>query len=631
MKCVTLRSWNALISDCLRHGRPLDALRTYMLMLHAGIDPNPRTFISLFKACADISDLPRGTELHRDAQNRGFTSNLFVINTVISMYGKCGAIVEAEDAFCAMADRSVVSWNVMLSAYAEQGCVEKILRLFRQMQEEGKVSPDEYTLVLVVRACGALQPNHNEDNNSVSRNRNNLAGPKVNNSISSNSKFLVSDNSVYSRPHKIGYLEIGQAIHSYANRRKLTCGGFLLNNSLVSMYGKCGDILQAENVLYMLPRRDVVSWSAILSIYVEYGEGEKALISYVQMQNEGVDPDKVSCILALQACACLAEKELICFVEEGEIKRKSLEIGQALKSDLTKKGYISDKRVATALIGMYGKCGVIYEAECVFDEVIHRDLVSWNAMLSAYVEQSEGEKVLLLYRQMHKMNVGMDDVTIICSLQACNEIGSLEVCKELHFVMISCGSEKFLSLVATLIHTYGSCGSMLEANTLHDALTEPDIVSWTAFIASHRSKGEDLSIFEESKIEGILPDEIMFMSLLTTFSHMGLVTKALGCFESMISDYGITPKIKHYGIVIDLLGRAGDFKRIVNLLRNMPFQPDLAILWFLLGACTTHGNVELAKQAFDLAVTLEPKQANAYIFMSIFGSNIFQSAIQKSP
>jgi pentatricopeptide repeat protein len=450
----------------------------------------------------------------------------------------------------------------------------------------------------------ALDPNLN-------LNRSRIASVHRESSSGSNDGALDPDDP---NRNKTSYLEIGRALHSYAIKRGLACKGSLLKNALVSMYGRWGQVAEAENVVYgsssSESHRDVVSWSAIISIYVGCSEGEKALLSYMQMHREGVDPDRVSCVLALQACACLAK--------EGEMKAgKALEIGQALQADVEKKGYASDARVATALIGMHGKCGAIPNAERVFNGAFDRDLVAWNAMLSVYVEGSQGEKAMALYREMREAkNVGIDEVTLLCSLRACEDTGCLDACRELHFVATASGWEKLISVAATLIHTYTSCAGILEADMLNDMLAEHDLVSWTALLASHGARSDDSSIFEESKLQGIVPDEVMFTSLLAAFSHAGLVARALGYFESMVREYGITPQLKQYGAVIDLLGRAGDLRRAESLLRNMPIRPDLAILGFLLGACATHGDVQLAKQAFDFALMLEPHRANAYVFMS---------------
>eukprot|EP00250_Pteridium_aquilinum_P020404 c24802_g1_i1 orf=405-2171(+) len=561
-------------------------------MERESVEPNARMFISLFKACGSISDLVQGKKLHEEARRRGFTADIFVGNTLVSMYGKCRAISDAEDAFCALPERTIVSWNMMLSAYAEQCQGEKVLRLYRQMQEEGP-SPNVRTLVLTLQACSTLR---------------------------SGQEKSLSDK----RSSKVASFEIGQALHAYALMKEFRLSAFI-GNTLVSLYGKCGAVTAAESAFNELSERTVVSWTSMLSAYVENDRGEKALHCYKQMQQEGVNPDKVACMIALQACGALAQEEESALVKDRTIKFKALEIGTALHADAVEMRYASDTRVGTSIISMYGKCGAIAEAEEAFGMLPCRDVVSWNAMLSAYVEHSEGEKALCLFSQMNAQSLALDEVTLICILQACSELGSLVVCEELHFTIVSTEQEKLPSLTTTLIHAYGNCGSTLGSQAIFCELIDPDLVLWTALIAGFAGEGNDaatLQLLERLKVASVSPDEVIFTSVLTACSHTGLVVEAVECLESMIRDHEMTPKLMHYGVMTDLFGRVGDFKRVENMLSKMPMQADMAIWWFLLGACCTHGNLEVAKWAFDHAVNLQPKQATAYILMS----NIYAAA-----
>ena len=169
---------------------------------------------------------------------------------------------------------------------------------------------------------------------------------------------------------------------------------------------------------------------------------------------------------------------------------------------------------------------------------------------------------------------------------------------------------------------------MADAQSAFDGSLLPDVVSWSACISGHASEGnsvESLHMFESFKATGRSPDDILMTSLLSACSYSGLVSRGCEYFETMIRDYAICPNLKHYGILIDLLGRAGDFKRIMNLLNLMPMEADMPIWLSVLGACRMHSSIEMAKHAFDHAVNLQPKQATAYVLMSnIYGDNAGQ-------
>eukprot|EP00250_Pteridium_aquilinum_P000890 c11072_g1_i1 orf=987-1889(-) len=274
---------------------------------------------------------------------------------------------------------------------------------------------------------------------------------------------------------------------------------------------------------------------------------------------------------------------------------------------------------------MYGKCGAILEAEEAFSILSQRNIVTCNAMLSAYVEQRLGEKALHLYWIMQKEQVALDDITLICILQACCETGSLEACRQIHFHITSMGYDESHSVISTLIHGYGSCGSMVNAESIFAGLLAPDVVSWSACVAGHAGEGNcsaSMDTFEKMQLAGVQPNEVTFSSVLATCSHAGLVMEALHLFRYISQDASLVPDLKHYNSMIDLLGRAGDFKGLEEMLHRMPMQGDLTFWLCLLSVCRIHGNVGLAKQAFDHAVNLQPNYPAAYILLS----NIYADA-----
>ena len=106
-------------------------------MIDDGVQPTHYTFVCLFKACATIGSLEEGKKIHDHARRNGFCSDVHVGSSIVSMYSKCGDIVEAENVFSSLPRRGVVTWNVMLFDYVKQNQVYKVLKLYEQMQEEG--------------------------------------------------------------------------------------------------------------------------------------------------------------------------------------------------------------------------------------------------------------------------------------------------------------------------------------------------------------------------------------------------------------------------------------------------------------------------------------------------------------
>jgi hypothetical protein len=123
-------------------------------------------------------------------------------------------------------------------------------------------------------------------------------------------------------------------------------------------------------------------------------------------------------------------------------------------------------------------------------------------------------------------------------------------------------------------------------------------------------------MFERLRTSGAEPDEVTFILILSACSHCGLIDQGIQYFLLMYGDYGLTPDLRHYGIMANLLGRVGSFRNIESMLGKMRMHANSSIWLCLLGACRTHGNIELAKQVFEEAVKHRPKHAIPYVLMS---------------
>lgn len=586
----TVFSCTAIISAYVECGEVHEALKVYQCMQDEGMEPDSYTFVSLFKACGSIQDLELGKHLHIYACKKGFTPIPHVSNTLISMYGKCGAINEADDVFSGQSKCNIVSWTTLLSAYIEQGQPRKVLWLYIQMQEEG-LSPDKFALVIALQACGMIADKE-------------------------------QDRVMTSNPPSTSYVKIVHALHADAFKKDYLCDVFV-GTALLTAYGKCGTLSEAENVFSVLTERNLVTWNAMLSAYMDQGQEEKALHLYTELQKDAINPEPLTFVLAFQACSNVAEKDK---TGVGNLSKATcLEILQALHADFCKAHNSMDMVVATALLSSYAKCGAVVEAENLFDALSHCDVVSWNAMLTVYIEQGQGEKALCLYRRMQDEHMTLDDVTMINALLACSETGSLDVCEHLHFKIVCAKLDLNLQVVATLIHSYGNCAEMIDAWASFDIIPEPDAALWNACIAGYAGEGSyatTLCVFENANLAGMKACKVAFTSVLSACMNTGLIAEGLEYFESMRIDYSITPDLQHYNILVDHLARAGDFKKVENMLEKVDMQGNLNVWLFLLGACHTHSNIELAKQAFSHALTLQPKQATAYVLMS----NIYANA-----
>ncbi|KAJ7297095.1 hypothetical protein O6H91_06G050100 [Diphasiastrum complanatum] len=528
-------------------------------MQQTGIARDKVTFVVVLKACAKIAALERGKQVHNTIIKNGLESNVMVRNTIVDIYAKCGCIEDAREVFNKMNERDVISWNTIIGGYAQQGLGKEALALYEQMKQED-VQPDNVTYVVLLKACAS-----------------------------------------------IAALEQGRQLHSHIIR-----SGFernvIVSSALVDLYAKC-KLKDALEVFERMNERDVVSWNAMIAGYAQQGLGKEALALYEQMKQEGMQPDSVTHVLLLRACACIA----------------ALEEGKQLHSHIIGSGLVLDVIMGSALIDMYAKCGCIEDARQVFNNMHERNVVSCNAMIAGYVQQGLEKEAFALYEQMKQEGVQADNFTCAILLKACASTAALEHGMQLHSYIIKSGFEADVIVDSALIDMYEKCGNIENARRVFNNMSERDVVSWSVLMPGYAQQGlgkEALTLLEEMQREGMKPNEVTYVSVLCACSHSGLVDEGRQIFDSMCKDHGVTPNVDHYACMVDLLGRAGCLVDAEDIINKMPTEPDAVVWMTLLGAARNHGHVEIGRRAFDCVVKLEPENDSAYVLLS----NIYAAA-----
>lgn len=284
-----------------------------------------------------------------------------------------------------------------------------------------------------------------------------------------------------------------------------------------------------------------------------------------------------------------------------------------------KNGFESLVFVQNALVHFYGACGRAENAHKLFELMSEKNLVAWNSVINGYALNSRPNETLTLFREMWLENVRPDGFTLVSLFTACAELGALALGRRAHVFMLKVGLEKNLHAANSLLDLYAKCGKIREAERLFDEMEEKSVVSWTSLIvglAVNGFGGRALELFKKLEEEGLVPSEITFVGVLYACSHCGLVDEAFAYFERMKKEFGIVPKIEHYGCMVDLLGRAGLVKQAYEYIQEMPLPPNAVIWRTLLGACSIHGHLNLGEIARDKLKMLEPKHSGDYVLLS---------------
>ncbi|CAK7356611.1 unnamed protein product [Dovyalis caffra] len=546
-----LFSWNVLVGGYAKAGFFDEALCLYHRMLWAGIRPDVYTFPCVLRSCGGAMDLVRGREVHAHVVRFGFEVDVDVVNALMTMYVKCANVLSARMLFDKMPTRDRISWNAMISGYFEnEECLEG-LELFFRMRELS-IDPDLMTLTSVISAC-----------------------------------------------ELIGDGRLGRQLHCYVVRTAYG-GDVSVYNSLIQMYLSVGHWKEAENVFSRMEYRDIVSWTTMISGYVDNLLPDKALKTYKTMEIEGTMPDEVTISSVVSACASLGQ----------------LDMGVKLHELAGRTGLIFYVVVANALIDMYSKCKRIDKALEVFHQIPDKDVISWTSVISGLRINNRCFEALIFFRQM-KTKSKPNSVTLISALSACARIGALMCGKEIHAHALKTGVGFDGFLPNAILDLYVRCGRMRAALNQFNS-NEKDVGAWNILLTGYAQRGKGamvVELFRRMMESEINPDDVTFISLLCACSRSGMVTEGLEYFQRMKLNYRITPNLKHYACVVDLLGRAGQLNKAHEFIERMPIKPDPAIWGALLNACRIHRQVLLGELAAQHIFKEDAESIGYYILL----------------
>ncbi|KAK4406825.1 Pentatricopeptide repeat-containing protein, chloroplastic [Sesamum angolense] len=406
--------------------------------------------------------------------------------------------------------------------------------------------------------------------------------------------------------------------------------------TMVSGYSKMKDLENARSYFDRMPEKSVVSWNALLSGYAQNGFSEEALSLFNEMVSTGVTPDETTLVSVISSCSscggpALAESVVNTLGDRGVrlnlfvkttlldlyAKCGRLEMAQKIFNEL---GVHRSSVTWNSMISAYMRTGDITAARELFDQMPEKNVVSWNSMIAGYAQNGRSSLAIELFKEMIKEQIMPDEVTMASVISACGHLGALELGNWVVNFINAHHLKLSLSGLNSLIFMYSRCGSMNEAKMIFNEMETRDVVSHNALItgfAAHGNGVEALKLLEKMKDEGIKPDRITYIGVLTACSHSGMLEEGRKVFESIKA-----PDIDHYACIVDLLGRVGKLDEAKRVIKEMPVSPHVEVYGSLLNACRIHKRVDLGEFAANKLFELEPENAGNYILLS----NMYASA-----
>lgn len=447
--------YNMMIRGYSLSSSPYLALHYYVNMLLFGLQPNSYTFPFLLKSVTKLMVACAGKQVHGHVFKLGLGNDVFVHTSLVNMYAQHGnlddarlvfdksdfrdavsftaliagyvlggRVDDARELFDAIPIRDVVSWNAMLSGYAQTGRFDEALNLFEEMRD-AQVTPDVSTLLSVLSVCAHL-----------------------------------------------GAINIGNWIRSWIEEHGLG-SNLRLINALVDMYAKCGNLKMAESLFDAIQEKDLVSWNVMIGGYTYTSNYKDALRIFRLMQRNKVEPNDVTFLNLIPACAQLG----------------SLNLGKWIHAYIGR--YYNDfpnNSLWTSLINMYAKSGNIEAAKQIFYGMETKSLASWNVMISGLGMHGLANSAFDVFSGMLKEGFQPDDITFVSLLSASCHAGLVDLGRQCFSSMVQDYQiSPQLQHYGCMIDLLGRAGLFDEAMAMIAKMeVEPDGAIWGSLLGACR-------------------------------------------------------------------------------------------------------------------------------------------------
>ncbi|KAI9078752.1 hypothetical protein K1719_039210 [Acacia pycnantha] len=441
-------SWNSLIACYAQAGDHSMAFWLLKCMEQEGVNLDDGTISPLLTLLDDTELYGLAMQLHCKIVKHGLELVNTVCNASITAFSKCGFLQDAERVFdCAVGSRDLVTWNSMLAAYLLYEREELAFKLFIDMQFLG-FEPDIYTYTSIISACSSqVHESH------------------------------------------------GRSLHGLVIKRGLE-NSVPVSNALITMYlklnNRCMD--DALKIFISMDAKDCVTWNSILTGYSQVGLSEDALKLFVQMKSLAIEIDHYTLPAIIRSCSDLA----------------TLQLGQQFHILALKVGFESNEYVASSLIFMYSKCGIIEDAKKSFEATSKDTAIVWNSIIFGYAQHGEGNIALDLFNSMRDRKVKPDHITFVAVLTACSHNGLVEEgSKFLESMESDFGITPRMEHYACAIDLYGRAGRLEKAKALVETMPfEPDAMVWKSLLGACRTFGDiDLASQIASCLLELEPEE----------------------------------------------------------------------------------------------------------------------------
>ncbi|KFK44737.1 hypothetical protein AALP_AA1G296400 [Arabis alpina] len=405
-----------------------------------------------------------GKKIHASIIKTGFRPDMNISIKLLILHLKCGCLSYARQVFDELPKPTLSAYNYMISGYLKHRLIEEMFLLVRQMVYSGEKA-DGYTLSMVLKASNGLGSTMR-----LPRSLCRLVHARVIKCDVELDDVLCT--ALVDAYVKSGKLECARTVFETMRDENVVC-----STSMISGYMNKGFVEDAEEIFNATKVKDIVVYNAMvegLSRSVE--TAKRAVDMYILMQRDGFRPNISSFASVIGACSVLT----------------SLEVGQQVHAQIMKSEVYTHIKMGSSLVDMYAKCGGIYDARRVFDQMQERNVFSWTSMIDGYGKNGNPEEALELFCRMKEFHVEPNYVTFLGALSACSHSGLVEKGHEIFESMQRDYSMKpKMEHYACMVDLIGRAGDLNKAFEFVRAMPQrPNSDVWTALLSSCQLHGD---------------------------------------------------------------------------------------------------------------------------------------------
>lgn len=554
--------WNIILAGLAGSQVHSDEMMRLVSRMHTcqETELNSVSLAIILPVCACLKSLNAGKSLHAYAIKTGCSSETLVGNSLVSMYAKCGLMHDGAYAcFREIDTKDVISWNALISGFAENGFYNDAYVVFKRMLL-GPVAPNNATLTSILPVCSTL----NRD---------------------------------------IAY-SLGKQVHAYALKHVELQKDVFVVNALMSFYLRMGILEGAKTLFSRMNSRDLVSWNVLIGGFASNNEYSDAIHLFHNLVSEQMlEPDSVTLISVLPSCAHLQNLRMVKQIHGYIVQYPALHY---------------DTAVSNALISSYAKCNDLESSFRTFMMISQGDLISWNSMLDAFAESGCEFRLVTLLWQLFAEGLRPDSITMLTLIQFYGSVSILSKVKETHSYLLRaclCQNKTQPTLDNALLDAYAKCGRVDYAQKIFeiimdegrltynnragackvlDGMSQSDSMTWNLMIRAYVENNcleEAVALLSKFQFRGVKSDAITMMSILPMCAKMASAHFLKQCHGYMLR--ACIEDVHLKATMIDLYSKCGSLTSAHKLFCSSSSK-DLVMFTALIGGYAMHS---MAKEA----------------------------------